>query len=60
MYQALSPASVHAVQGVVIALAFRAQTLVIACVGAIYYLVDRHEVQALMVEAEQQPQKLAA
>lgn len=55
MYQALSTADVHAVQGLVIALAFRAMTLVIACIGAIYYLIDRREVKALMDEAEHQP-----
>jgi uncharacterized membrane protein YbhN (UPF0104 family) len=55
MYQALSPPGVHAVQGVVIALAFRAITLVIACIGAIYYVVDRRNVQTLLAEAKEEP-----
>lgn len=55
MYQALSPAKVLAIQGLVIALAFRSLTLVIASIGAIYYVVDRREVRELMAEAQHEP-----
>jgi uncharacterized membrane protein YbhN (UPF0104 family) len=55
MYQALSPEKVLAVQGLVIALAFRTITLVIACIGAIYYVVDRRELHELLDEAQHEP-----
>lgn len=53
MYQALSGADVVAVQGLVIALAYRAMTLVIAAIGAVYYMVDRRQVKQLMAEVGQ-------
>lgn len=51
LYQALSPPGVSPLQGIVIAVAYRAITLVTAFIGMLYYLAGRREVSELMEEA---------
>lgn len=60
MYQALSPADVAKVQGLVIAVAYRAITLFIAAIGGIYYVLDRREVKQLLEEAKENEVAVAA
>lgn len=60
MYQALAPNGVLPVQGLVIAAAYRAITLVIALIGVVYYIADRREVKELMNEAQEEPAVKAA
>jgi uncharacterized membrane protein YbhN (UPF0104 family) len=55
MYHALSPAGVMVIQGLVIALAYRVITLLIALIGALYYVADRGEVRELVAEAQHEP-----
>jgi uncharacterized membrane protein YbhN (UPF0104 family) len=55
MYQALSPPGVAALQGLVIAVAYRLITLLIAAVGGVYYFLGRREVNQLISAAKHQP-----
>jgi glycosyltransferase 2 family protein len=59
LYRAISSVEVGSQQGFVIALAFRLVTLMIAAIGAVYYLSSKREVDQLMHEAEEE-QGLAA
>ncbi len=60
MYQALAPAQVLPVQGLVIAAAYRAIQLVIALIGVVYYVVDRREVKEMVAEAKEEAAATAA
>lgn len=60
MYQASAPSGVLPVQGLVIAAAYRAITLVIALIGVVYYIADRREVKELMNKAQEEPAVKAA
>jgi uncharacterized membrane protein YbhN (UPF0104 family) len=51
LYRRISPQSVSESQGFVIALAYRVMTIMIAAIGAAYYVTSRREVKRLMEEA---------
>jgi hypothetical protein len=52
LYHRISPDTVAESQGFVIAIAYRAMTLVIAMIGMGYFLASRREVKTLMEEAQ--------
>jgi uncharacterized membrane protein YbhN (UPF0104 family) len=54
LYRAISSTAVAPRHGFVIALAFRIVTLLIAAIGAVYYLASKREVDQMMHEAEEQ------
>jgi uncharacterized membrane protein YbhN (UPF0104 family) len=54
LYRRVSPESVAASQGFVIALGYRIITLLIATIGVGYYLASRREVQTALQEAKRQ------
>jgi hypothetical protein len=57
LYKLLAP-SANA-DGIVVALAYRLMTIVVAAVGVVYYLTSRGEVQTLLEEAEEEQRREA-
>ena len=54
-----APAPSSDADGIVVALAYRLMTIVVAAIGVVYYWTSRGEVQTLLEEAEEEQRREA-